>query len=150
MNPYMIIGIILFFLAGLFGAEQYGDHARGVKDDLKAAQLRLATDKLISDARNANDALKTQLLEKANEEDKVVDFLANSHPASGLQLPARSCAGKSNAPTSSEPAGTGTLPVDPQIAFAEFTKGLDELALEADKIVEACRVDSDWIKSQIE
>jgi hypothetical protein len=34
MNQWVIIGLIVFWLASILGAEQYGDHARGTKDDL--------------------------------------------------------------------------------------------------------------------
>lgn len=150
INPWVIVGLILFWLASLLGAEQYGAHARGVKDDLKAAQLQLAEDRLINDARNANDALISRLEVKKNEANTVIDYLANSKPSGSLRLPKSACPSQIQPSTGGEPAitGNGVLPTDAQIAFGEFTKGLDELAYRADQVVEECRVIQEWAKAQ--
>lgn len=47
MNPWIILAIVLFWLASLLGAEQYGNHARGTKDDLK---YQKRDNKTLSDA----------------------------------------------------------------------------------------------------
>ena len=144
----IVVFAVIGLLAIMFGAGYfYGEKAKGAKDALQTAQEHLAIAKVIQTSLEQNDALKTQLLEQKNERDKVVDYLANSHPASGLQLPARSCISKAKPPADSQPAGNGPLPIDPQIAFGKFTEGLDKLALEADQLTEQCRLVMGWAKS---
>lgn len=149
MNPYLIIGIILFFLAGLFGAEQYGDHARGVKDDLKAAQLKIAEDKLINDARNENDALN-QELEKTHEQANAALNVLLSAPAVSVRVP--TCARSSKTYPASGSSVSVTSPErtsdETQSAFNDFRQGLESDAAEWSKALNACQVVMDWAKAK--
>ena len=143
------IGFVLIF-AGLFAVYEYGKSVQGNVDALKAANIKLATDKLILDSQTANETL-TSKLETIHEQNVgLLNTLAASHPAGGLRLPTCSGSGNKQSATGSKPAtaGAGSLPVDAQDAFNRFTAGLDKLALEADKLTEQCRVVSNWAKAQ--
>lgn len=149
MNPYLIIGLIVFWLASLLGAEQYGDHARGVKDDLATAKEHLAIAKVIQTQSEENDALKTKLeVDHANSEAALNTLL--SAPAPIVRVPHCASTGKVNStPGSSVPATSPERAGDEtQIAFDAFRQGLESDAAEWSRALNACKVVMDWAKAQ--
>ena len=148
MNPYIMLGIVLFWLASLLGAEQYGVHARGIKDDLKAAQLQLAEDRLINDARNANDALTTKLeIDHANSEAALNTLL--SAPAPRVLLPS-TCADKANATSGGiqTEQANGILPTEAERILGSDRQRTWSNIGEAEQELNDCRVAKNWAAAQ--
>jgi hypothetical protein len=150
MNPWVIIGWMLFWLASILGAEQYGDHARGIKDDLQAAKLQLAEDKKINDARNENDALNQELEKQHANAETALNILL-SIPAPIVRIPTCGNSGTSAAAVGSKllDAGGQRAADTFQSAFDDFIKGSRTDASEWSTALNACKPVMTWAKSQV-
>ena len=149
MNPWVIIGLIVFWLFSLLGAEQYGDHARGTKDALKMAQQRDAEATAIMNAQSENDTLKTQLGVQHEQANNALNVLL-SMPAPRVRIPTCRQTGQAyTAPGSSVPATSPERTSDEtQIAFDAFRQGLESDAAEWSRALNACQVVMEWTKAQ--
>lgn len=140
---------VLGAISGIFIA---GDHYRGAKD-AAAHQIEVnAIQQVVLEQATENDTLKTHLEVQKNEENTVVDRLANHPVVTSLRLPAANCADQSHTAPGGQPAiaGAGTLPTANDDSFARFTEGLAKLALEADQLTAQCRVVTNWAAAQIQ
>lgn len=96
-------------------------------------------------AAEENQKLIVALEETKNANLKTVSALRRQLSAVRVSMPTPACGGL-DAPSGSKDGtpGTGPLPKSPQAALDDFTAGLAELQLEADTVVEECRVVRDW------
>jgi hypothetical protein len=146
-----LIGIALLLSAlggGAFGLVEYGKHTQKTADDLVAAKLQLAEDKLINDARNANDVLTTKLeVDHANSEAALNTLL--SAPAAIVRVPHCASSSKVNtASGSSVPVASPERASDTsQSAFDSFRQGVESDAAEWSRALNACQVVMSWAKS---
>lgn len=97
-----------------------------------------------------NQKLIVALEETKNENLKIVNQLADVTRAVRVRVPTTACVRSTPTPSRSEdvPAASGVVPATSQETFDSFRSGLESDALEADRIVEDCRVVVDWAKEQ--
>lgn len=150
MNPYAIIGLILFWLASLLGAEQYGDHARGTKDSL-AHQIEInAIQQSVIDEATMNSDTIAKLQGEKIERDNALNYLLD-HPIGRVLVPV-----KNRCPNSQQGTGGSQLPDaggqrsddQTQQAFDRFRQELESDASDFSRAFSACKTVMDWAKAQ--
>jgi hypothetical protein len=147
MSEVSILLLLVGIAGGLFGGVM---HYRPIIAEMnaQAAQKLALKETQRANAVANNDAVKTELGALHAQANAVIDHLVNT-PAARVQLPktpAPAACGASNPSSGGQPTatGNGTLPDTDQAAFDQFTKDLESLAYEADKVTEQCRVVSKW------
>ena len=134
------LGAILLVLFGTWKAGC--NHVQIQFDDYRLKEQALLT-KEITD----NETLKAQLEVSKNEAQTRIDALANNVRTQFVRLPATACISEAGPASSPTATGGESLPAktpDPQAALDRFVGGVESLMLEADTVVNNCRVLQDW------
>lgn len=142
--------VALLFGALLFGVGyQYGGKARGIKDDLKAAKLQLANDKIINDARNANDALNQELEKQHENSVNALNTIMSINPPV-VRLPKSSCTVRSKPSGGSiqTEQASGVLPTEAERILAADRQRTWGIESEAEQELGDCRVPKAWAAAQ--
>lgn len=142
---------VVVVMGAIAGISLAGAHYQSGKDEASHQVEVNAIQQVVLQQAVENDTLKTRLEVKKNEEDAVVDQLANHPVVTSLRLPEAIYPGQGNAATGGQTvvAGAWPLPIDPNDALEAFTAGLAKLALEADQVTAQCRVVTSWAAAQI-
>jgi hypothetical protein len=81
-----------------------------------------------------------------DKDEKYIRDYKRTHPDGGLYLPPTPCAGPANSGGNVQAAPRKeSLSVRTQQAINSYTKGVDALMLEADLVVNDCRVERDYL-----
>ena len=140
------LGAILMGLV-LFGMWKAGCNHVQIQFDA----YRLNEQALLTKEITDNETLKAQLEVSKNEAQTHIDALANNVRTVRVFLPNPACIGEAGPASSPAAAGGESLSAktpDPQADLDRFVGGVEALMLEADTVVNNCRMLQDWAAKQ--
>jgi hypothetical protein len=142
-NWKTVVGVVLLATVFAFGRSTGASSVQNQWDSERAALLAEAQKK---SERDAKKILELETTKNENLE-RIDGLLANNH-ALWLRVPKAPC------PKPSDPGvgvpttpGDGAFPVDTQAAIEGYSRAVDGLFAQCDKIVESCRVNAEYLKS---
>lgn len=142
-NWRVLAGVALLATVFAFGRSTGASSVQAQWDSERAALLAEAQKK---SERDAKKILDLEINKDANLK-RIDGLLANNHQL-WLRVPKAPCS-KPTDPGVGIPTtpGDGAFPVDTQTVIEGYSRAVDGLFAQCDKIVESCRVNAEYLKS---